>query len=110
MKKTMTIIEIINDPAYISILEDVCLKKEYKWTKTPSGRLVSFVVYGKITPDDLKTTYWVASLRYSPYFNETLINPDIDDSVVVDSDLLRSISDIDIQVDTMSRTVSGLLD
>lgn len=111
-----TLLEIVNDPAYVEIVLDICIKKHLTWWDKRvigGGEYVSFYIPTNVTLDDLKTAHWVKSLRHGPYFAEEIGVDDkdeVDDVVIVSSDLLRSISDIDETIDILSRTVCGLTD
>ena len=107
----ITLIEFINDPTYVNIVIDICTKKGLKIEKTLiSTNRVSMRIDGAVNLSDLHTTHWIYSLRHGPYFVEELPGNVVDEYVVVDEDLLRSVSDIDIQIDTLSRDITGLLD
>lgn len=107
----ITLIEFVNDPAYENIMIDICTKKGLKVEKTlTSTNRVSMRIDGDVNLSDLHTTHWIYSLRHGPYFVEELPGNVVDEHVVVDEDLLRSVSDIDIQIDTLSRDITGLLD
>ena len=110
-----TLLTIVNDPIYVEIVTDICVKKHIPyWDKKIFGDRVSYTIPAKITLQDLGTTFWVLSLRYGPYFKEEIKSDgglrEFDDSIIISSDLLRSVSDIDDEYDILSRTVSGLLD
>ena len=109
----ITLIEFINDPTYVNIVIDICNKNGFTFDNkivSQDKSRVSMRINGNVELSDLHTTHWIYSLRHGPYFVEELPGNVVDEYVIVDDDLLRSVSDIDIQIDTLSRDITGLLD